>query len=360
MAKFHSLLVSDIRKETDDCVSVAFAIPPGLKDDFKFIQGQYITLRLTLDGEELRRAYSICSSPLRDNEFRIASKKVANGKVSGFLFDKLKAGDALDVMTPMGNFYAPLNPAANKIYLMFAGGSGITPIFSIIKTVLHAEPGSKVILFYGNRDESSIIFRQSLVDLEKKSAGRLKIFHILEKPASDHDEIFTGLLTEEKTDLLLKKFSDIKYAHEFFICGPLPMMNNVKTVLEKAGVAGELIHIEYFTTVLEDIARAEKIEQHILPSINSQVTVILDDTETKFILNSKSKTILDTCIDQGLDVPFACKGAVCCTCKAKLLEGKVDMTMNYALTASEVESGYILTCQSHPLTEKVVLSYDEP
>lgn len=360
MAKFHPLLVSDIRKETEECVSVAFTIPDELREEYKFIQGQYVTLKLTIDGEELRRSYSICSSPATETEFRIASKKVQNGKVSNYLSDTLKKGDTLEVMTPMGNFYSPLNPSQPKNYLMFAGGSGITPIISIIKTVLNVEPGSKLSLFYGNRDEESIIFRDTLTALEKSFPGRLKIFHILEKPTRQQEEIFTGMMTLEKTEALLKKYAEIKPVNEFFICGPLPMMNNVKAVLEKLNVDRELIHIEYFTTVLEDIAKAEKVElPHALPLVNSRVTVVLDGSETSFELNSKGKTILDACIDQELDVPFACKGAVCCTCKAKLLEGKVDMDMNYALTQNEVSSGYILTCQSHPTTEKVVVSYDE-
>lgn len=360
MAKFHTLFVKDVRKETEECVSVAFDIPNELKDEFRFIQGQYVTLKLNLEGEDLRRSYSICSSPVADTEFRIASKKVKDGKVSNYLFEKLKTGDKLEVMTPMGNFYSSLIPSLSKNYIMFAGGSGITPIFSIIKTVLKVEPGSKIILFYGNRDETSVIFKNQLIGLEKSSNGRLKIFQILERPIESHEEIFTGILTTEKIEELLKKHSEIKSVNEFFICGPLPMMNNVKATLEKFKIDKELIHIEYFTTVLEDIVKAEKTEApHVLPYLNSKVTVILDGAETTFELNAKGKTILDAAIDQDLDVPFACKGAVCCTCKAKLLEGRVDMDMNYALTQSEVSSGYILTCQSHPTTEKVVISYDE-
>lgn len=360
MAKFHPLKVSDVRIETEECVSIAFDIPDNLKKDYTFIQGQYVTLKIILNGEELRRSYSICSSPVSETEFRIASKKVLNGKVSSYLFDKLKKGDILEVMTPMGNFYSSLNPPQAKNYLLFAGGSGITPVFSILKTVLHSEPMSRLTLFYGNRDESSVIFKNQLELLAQRFPERLKLFYILEKPASPKEEIFTGILTEQKAELLLKKYAEIKNIHEFFICGPLPMMNNVKAVLEKQGVDKELIHIEYFTTVLEDIAKAEKSEApHAVPTLNSRVTVILDGAETSFDLHSKGKTILDTCIDQDMDVPFACKGAVCCTCKAKLLEGKVDMDMNYALTTSEVTSGYILTCQSHPTTEKVVVSYDE-
>ena len=360
MAKFYPLKVTDIRKETNDCVSVAFEIPKEFKDYFRFIQGQYVTLKIIIDGEELRRSYSICSSPAADSEFRIASKKVTNGKVSNFLYDQLRTGDILEVMTPMGNFHAPLNPVEQRNYVLFAGGSGITPVFSIIKTVLNVEPKSRIILFYGNRDEDSIIFKKPLHDLEKKYPDRFKIHAVLEFPEVNTDDLFKGVMTVEKTEILLKRFADVKSVSEFFICGPLPMMNNVKRALENLGVAKESIHIEYFTTVLEDIAKAEKSEPpHKIPSLSSKITVILDGAETSFELNSKGKSILDAAIEHDLDVPFACKGAVCCTCKAKLLEGKVDMDMNYALTPNEVDKGYILTCQSHPITEKIVVSYDE-
>lgn len=359
MAKFHQLMVSEVRKETDDCVSIAFEIPPELKEEYKFTQGQYLTLKLMMNGEELRRTYSICSSPLSESELRIASKRIKNGKVSNFLFEKLKPGDGIEVMTPMGSFFAPLNPAQPKKYLMFAGGSGITPIFSILKTVLHAEPASKISLFYANRDERSIIFRHQLDILEKYYYGRLEIFHILENPSEKNENIFTGILTEEKTEELLKKYTDIKSINECFICGPPPMMKNIKSTLEKFNVDEQLIHLEYFSAVMEDLAKAEKKEIPEIPSMSSRVTVILDGVETSFELNAKGKSILETAIENDLDVPYACRAGVCSTCKAKLLEGKVKMDINYALTQSEVNLGFILTCQSHPVTEKVVASYDE-
>ncbi len=360
MAKFHSLTVSNIRKETDDCVSISFNIPDNLKEEFRFIQGQYVTLKMNIEGEELRRSYSLCSSPIAENDFRIASKKVSNGKVSNFLFERLKVGDSLEVMTPMGNFYSKLDPSHSKNYLLFAGGSGITPVFSIIKTVLNVEKDSTIKLFFGNKDESSVIFKEALNDLEKKHSGRFGVYHIFEKPQKPYSPDLTGLLTREKTEELLSKHVEMDKPQECFICGPLPMMNNIKDTLEKFQVPKESIHIEYFTTVLEDIARAEKVEiQNNIPETISNVTVILDGSETTFKIKSTGKSILDTCIDNDLDVPFACKGAVCCTCKAKIISGKVTMDMNYALTSHEVTMGYILTCQSHPQSENVTVSYDE-
>lgn len=360
MSKFHSLRVADIRKETGDCVSVAFEIPATLEKEFRFIAGQYITVRLYIDGEELRRSYSICTSPATEREFRIAAKLVKEGKVSGYFNNRLKAGDYMDVMPPSGNFHSPIYPTNKKMYVLVAGGSGITPIISILKTVLHTEPGSNTLLLYANRNKASIIFNKQIEQLSVTYAGRLTVHHIMEQWETPADELFTGMLTLEKAESLIRKYVNISSDNEYFICGPAPMMKNVKDALEAAGAAKERIHIEYFTAALDDVAKAEHIPtpSH-RPVCTSKVTVVMDGIETVINLSSNGAAILDAALNAGVDVPFSCKGAVCCTCKAKLIKGKVEMDMNYALSDREVEQGYILTCQSHPVTAEVTVNYDE-
>ncbi len=356
MARFHRLKVVEVKRETADCVSVVFAVPVAAKEEFKYIQGQYLTLKLNVQGEELRRSYSLCTSPVADQELRVAVKKVKDGRVSTFINDVLKVGDEMEVMTPMGNFHSQMDASNQKNYNLFAGGSGITPMLSIIKTILKSEPKSTILLFYGNRDEASTIFKKQLDELAVSNSSRLKLFHILEN--GSNDDLFKGILSVEKVKALATKFIDLKSDNVFFICGPGPMMENVKTVLNELKVDSKKIHIEYFTAVEAAVKEAE--EKSSGPIVQSKLTVILDDEETVFELSSNGKSVLDTAQEAGLDVPFACKGGVCCTCRAKLMEGKVKMDKNFALSAEEIEKGYILTCQSHPITEKVVISYDEP
>lgn len=358
MAKFHKLKVADVTRETADCVSIAFEVPDALRNEFKYIQGQYLTLKLNVNGEEIRRSYSICSCPTLDKELRVAIKKVKDGRGSNFLNEKVKPGDELEVMTPMGNFYSQLDPGNKKNYVLFAGGSGITPMLSIIKTTLGSEPNSSIILFYGNRDAASVIFKKQLDELEANNRDRLKVVHILELPPSATPELHTGLMTQEKTRMLVENYVALNNDNEFFICGPGGMMDSVKQALHHLNVDDKKIHIEYFTASLDAVKTATKVEDTKHPIIESQVTVILDGEETTFSLKPDGVPILDAALDADLDVPFACKGAVCCTCRAKLLEGKVHMDMNYALSDSEVASGFILTCQSHPLTPVVRVDYD--
>ena len=317
MARFHSLQVADVKQETVDAIVVSFNIPAELREEFGFVHGQYLTLKLTVNGEELRRSYSICSSPLDRESIRIAVKKVAGGRASTQLVEKLKPGMTLDVMTPMGNFTTALDPAHAKHYVAFAAGSGITPILSILKTVLRSEPRSRFTLFYGNTDVDRILFRERLAELKAHWADRLDVHHILTKGV-DEDRLFNGRITGDKARELLGRFvTDLTRDKEFFICGPEQMMVNVSEALEKMGADKKRIHIELFTTVL------------------------------------------DAALDAGLDVPYACKGAVCCTCKARVLEGKVEMDMNYALTDDEVADGYVLTCQARPRSARVVIDYDQ-
>ncbi len=356
MAKFHQLKVADIRKETADCVSVAFEIPESLKSEYQYTQGQYVTIKMMHAGEEIRRSYSLCSSPVADQDFRIAAKKVKDGRMSVYLNDTLKVGDVLDVMSPMGNFYN-LKSASNKNIVLFAGGSGITPMLSIIKTLLKNEPSAKLTLFYGNQNEASIIFKEELNAIAS-SNNNFQLFNILDDTNADVAELYKGLVTKEKVLALVENHVGLNLDNEFFICGPTPMMKNVEESLLGLKIAKEKIHLEYFTASLEAAKDSANANTSTGEKVVAQVTVILDGDETTFELASDGKNILDAAMDQDLDVPFSCKGAVCCTCRAKIIEGEVEMKANYALTEEEVSEGFILTCQSHPKTAKVVVDYD--
>ena len=359
MARFHTLQVADVKQETADAIVVSLRIPAELREEFRFIQGQYLTLKLTVNNEELRRSDSICSSPLDPDVIRIAVKKVANGRASTQLVEKLKPGMTLDVMTPMGNFHTALDPAQRKHYVAFAAGSGITPILSILKTVLRTEQGSRFTLFYGNTETDRVIFRERLAELKGQYSGRLDVHHILSKGV-DEDQLFNGRITAEKAGALLGRFVVDTMDKEFFICGPEQMMVNVSEALERSGVPKKRIHVELFSTPVSTEARKEAAHS-TSPSASgkSSVKVILDGREHEITMDPKGDAVLDAAIDAGLDVPYACKGAVCCTCKARVLEGHVEMAMNYALTDEEVADGYVLTCQTHPRSPRVVIDYDQ-
>lgn len=362
MARFHTLEVADIKAETRDSISIGFLVPPGLQNDFAFIHGQYLTLKLNWNGEEIRRSYSICSSPLDKDEIRIAVKKVVGGRASTQLVDQLKPGSKLEVMTPMGNFHTALDPTQERHYVAFAAGSGITPILSILTTVLRTEPKSRFTLFFGNSDVDRIIFRQRLDDLKKLHPERLNVYHILSR-GTDADALFNGRITHEKASKLLAAFVTDPLLKEYFICGPEQMMMNVSEALERSGVSKKLIHVELFSSPVTIESVATKPEESVGSTAHltgkARVKIILDGNETEIEVAAKGDSILDTAEKTGLDVPYACKGAVCCTCKARIVEGKVRMDMNYALTDEEVADGYVLTCQSHPLTERVVVDYDQ-
>ncbi len=355
MAKFYSLKVNDVRRETADAVSVAFEVPPQLWPEYQYKQGQYLTLKLKINGEEIRRSYSVCTSPFAEKELRIAIKEVKDGKGSTFVNRNLKSGDMVEVMTPMGTFHSVLSGSAKKHYVLFAGGSGITPMMSILKSVLYIEKQSHVTLLYANRDEDATIFKTEIEKLAADNNDKLNVVFVYDAPKGNVADLQKGLPTQEKVKALLENYK-CTGADEYFICGPGPMMENVKTVLENLKVAKEKIHIEYFTAVLEAVAKAEGVS--LGKNVKSNITVSLYGIETHFELKTEGSSILEAAIDAGVDAPFSCKGAVCCTCRAKVLEGKVKMYANFALTDAEVEQGYILTCQSHPLTEKVVIDYD--
>ncbi|MBS1636646.1 MAG: 2Fe-2S iron-sulfur cluster binding domain-containing protein [Bacteroidetes bacterium] len=356
MARFHTLKVKDIRRETADAVSVAFDIPPQLQTEYQFKQGQYITLKLTVNGEEIRRSYSICTSPYSEKELRVAIKEVKDGRASTLINRSLKVGDTIEVMTPMGNFHSVLSGSNKKSYVLFAGGSGITPMMSILKSVLYIEKQSHVTLVYANRDEDSVIFKAEIEKLASENADKLKVVNVYDNPKGQVADLCKGLITIDKTKALIENYGGVN-ADEYFICGPGPMMENIKQALEDLKIQKEKIHIEYFTTVAEAVAKAEGGDT-VHANVKSKVTVLQYGVETQFELETSSISILDASIEAGVDAPFSCKGAVCCTCRAKILEGQVKMDANFALTDKEVEEGFILTCQSHPITEKVVIDYD--
>jgi ring-1,2-phenylacetyl-CoA epoxidase subunit PaaE len=354
---FHQLTVKKISKETADCVSIVFAVPDELKQVFQFTQGQSLTMRTTIGAEEARRTYSICSSPF-DDELKVAIKKVDGGLFSTFANEQLKIGDVLDVMPPVGKFYTVLQPSNKKNYIAFAAGSGITPILSIIKTTLTTEINSSFTLVYGNKSRSSIIFFEELEGLKNKYINRFNLIHILSREKTDAAINF-GRITKEKCSDLANKLIDFNSADEVFVCGPEEMIFAVKHFLESKGVAEKKIHFELFTTPgqRKQEVRGKKYEESSGPKSN--ITIKLDGRSFDFTIPLNSDTsILDAAMQQGADVPYACKGGVCCTCKAKLLEGEVTMDVHWGLEHEEIEQGYILTCQSHPKTETVVVDFD--
>ena len=353
---FHPLQVAGIRKETSDCVSIAFSIPEELTDTFRYKQGQYVTLRTSINGEDIRRSYSICSSPL-DNELRVAVKKVEHGVFSTYANETLKKGDTLDVMPPLGKFFTELNPSQEKKYTGFAAGSGITPLLSIIKTTLRTETKSSFTLVYGNRNRHSIIFKEELEALKNLYMDRFRVIHILSREKTDAPINF-GRIDKNKCLTLCEKTIDVKNTDAFFLCGPEEMIFSVKETLVEKGVDPKKIHFELFTTPGSKQTATATSHTSSGNEVKSKVTIKLDGIAFDFDLGFESESILDAALKNGADLPYACKGGVCCTCRAKLLEGEVDMDVNYGLEPDEIEQGFILTCQAHPRTEKVVVDFD--
>jgi len=356
MATFHSLQVQDIRQETPETVSVAFDVPETLQEQFQFTQGQYLTLKTDINGEEVRRSYSICVSP-QDAELRVAIKKVPEGKFSTFANEQLQVGDTLDVMTPMGRFFTPLDPTNDKEYVAFAAGSGITPIMSILKAVLQIEPKSRFTLFYNNREIESIIFRDELDALKNQFMGRLSVHHILSREHMG-SELFTGRIDRKKCEAFCKTLIQPAIMDDVFLCGPQEMTDLVKETLIDLGVEGKKVHTELFTApgakkVTKTVRRSAETDED-----KSDLQIKLDGI-TFDIKIAPDENVLDAALKNGADLPYACKGGVCSTCRAKLVKGKVDMEVNYALEPDELEAGYILTCQAYPQSDHVFVDFDD-
>lgn len=353
--KFHTLKINDVRKETEDTVSISFEVPNELKDDYAFESGQYLTLKADINGEDVRRSYSLCSSPY-ENEWRVAVKQVENGKFSTYANSELKAGMDMEVMTPTGNFKISTSASNDKAYVLFAAGSGVTPMLSIAKSALHEEPNSDVTLFYGNKGFGSIIFREEIEALKNQYMGRLRVVHVLSRESLGN-QIQKGRIDADKTNELYDAFLKDVSIDGVYICGPESMIMGVKDSMIAKGVDSSKVHFELFTT---PSTTAQKIELPTnSPKVESNVIVIVDGDEIELNLDSTGENILDAAQKAGGDLPFACKGGVCCTCKAKILEGSASMDVNYALEPDEVEAGYILTCQAHPTSDKLVVSFDD-
>jgi ring-1,2-phenylacetyl-CoA epoxidase subunit PaaE len=358
-AHFYPITIKSVKKETPECVSIAFDIPDTLKEAFFYKQGQHLTLRTFINGTELRRNYSLCSSPL-SNEWRIAIKQMEGGLFSTHANGFLKAGDTIDVMPPMGKFFIPLNPANKKKYVAIAAGSGITPVISIIKTTLLTEPGSSFTLVYANRNRSSIIFKEELEALKNQYMQRLSVHHIFSREQIG-TPIYEGRIDAAKCAMIFTKLVKLSSIDDCFVCGPAEMITTISGWLEQNGFDKRKIHHELFTAATGKTITTN----HLLNKPNTEkgrtstVTIKLDGHQSSFKLPYEGDTILNAALLQGADLPYACKGGVCCTCKARLLDGKVHMDVNFGLEQEEIDAGYILTCQSHPLTEKIVVDFDD-
>lgn len=357
MSKFHPLTVSQVRNETRDTIAVTFAVPPELRDSFRFQQGQHLTLRAHIDDEDVRRSYSICSA-VQDGALRVAIKRTQGGLFSSWANDTIKPGVTLDVMPPMGHFNVPLDAANHKHYLAFAAGSGITPILSIIKTTLAAEPRSRFTLFYGNRASSSVIFKDELSDLKDTYLDRLKLAYVMSREQQDI-ELFNGRITKDKCAQFLRHWVRVEDIDVAFICGPEDMMLGVSEALQEAGMPKSNIKIELFAASIPKHQHKPRALDPAAARHETEVTVIMDGNASGFTMDQDKESLLDAGLRAGIDMRYSCKGGVCSTCRCKLLEGKVDMDVNYALEDYEIARGYVLSCQSFPITDKVVIDFDQ-
>lgn len=357
MSKFHSLTIKDVRSETRDAVSIAFEIPPHLQQRFHFTQGQHLVMRTQLDGEEVRRSYSICTG-VNDGELRVAIKRVAGGRFSAFANERLKAGQQLEVMPPAGQFHVELDPARHGHYLAVAAGSGITPILSIIKTTLETEPHSRLTLLYGNRSSSSALFREQLEDLKNRYLQRLNLIFLFSREQQDID-LYNGRINADKCQQLFSRWLDVKSLDAAFICGPQPMTETVRDSLKAKGMPAARIHFELFAAAGSEHKREAREAARQIDAATSQITVISDGRALAFDLPRNTQSILEAGNAQGAELPYSCKAGVCSTCKCKVIEGEVEMDSNHALEDYEVAAGYVLSCQSFPISDKVVLDFDQ-
>jgi len=355
-AGFHRLTISEVRRETADSVSIVFDVPQSAAQQFAFKAGQHLTLRAEIDGEDTRRTYSVCTAP-GDGEIRIAIKQMPGGRFSSWANAHLKSGQIIDVLPPMGRFVLPEKQSRTPHYVALSGGSGITPVISILKTTLRENPNSRFTLLYGNRDSLSIMFLEELAALKNRFIDRLEVYHFLENEAEEI-ELFNGRLDRTKCDEILSTLVDVNDADTFFICGPGPMMDAAEAALLARGVSLDRILIERFTTSAlsaEQIARNEALQQK---AAGATLSVLLDGRRSNIRYDAEKGSILDSVQAAGLPAPYACKGGVCTTCRAKILSGSAEMKKNYGLTEQETAAGYVLTCQAVPTSDAVSLSYD--
>ena len=358
---FHPLRVRRIEPDTEEAVIVSFDVPPELREVFAFNQGQYLTLRTEVDGADLRRSYSICAG-IDDGELRVGVRKVAGGLFSNWINQRLKPGDEVQVMPPQGRFFVPLDPASRRHYLGVAGGSGITPILSIMKSVLGREPLSRFTLIYANRAAKSTMFKEEIEDLKNRCMARLSLHHVFSGEDTELP-LHSGVMNRDKLGEFMARLVDARSIDHAFVCGPYQMNDEAEAALLAAGVAEERIHIERFgvapQTAGQQALGAVEHESKPGDAERARITIVRDGLRREFDFLKDNPSILDAASAAGLEVPFSFSSGVCGTCRAKLVEGQVRMTRNFALDKAEVAAGFVLTCQSHPLTERVVLSFDD-
>ena len=361
MEDFHHLTIKRVRPEAADSVCLSLEVPPALKQRFEFVAGQYLTFEAELDGEKHRRSYSICSAP-HENELRVAIKKIRDGVFSSAACETFKTGNGLSVMPPRGDFGASLDIDTPANYLLIAAGSGITPIISMIKSVLARETESRVTLIYGNQRVATMMFRDELCGLKSSYLERFHWINVLSREHQDADVLNGRIDNRKGAELVRKHLISISDYDRFFLCGPEAMISEVSRGLRAEGIDEERIHYELFYANAEDAAQVIA-KHHARARAHagqvSLVSVTVDGRATTFELGADGANLLDTALAQGLDVPFSCKGGVCATCKARLVSGEVDMDLNHALGAGELSAGFILTCQAHPVSERVSVDFDQ-
>lgn len=349
MSTFHSLKIKEVRRETPQAVSIAFDVPAHLTQDYAFKAGQYINIKTQFEGQEIRKAYSICSAP-GSGDLRVAIKAVKNGGFSVFANEKLAAGDSMEVGTPEGNFTFEPKPDRQRNYAAFAAGSGITPVLSIIQSVLQGEPESTFVLVYGNKSPQETIFHQFLHDLQQEYVGRFFV-HFVYSQAKDDDALF-GRIERSAVNFVVKNKHKEKEFSKFYLCGPEEMILAVNDVLRENNVPEKNIKFELFSTPIAE----KKIDANL--DGQTRITVMVDDEETTFVM-SQQMTVLDAALKQGVDAPYSCQGGICSSCMARIVSGKAEMKKNAILTDSEIAEGLILTCQAHPTTPELYVDYDD-
>ena len=354
-ATFHPLRVADVERLTDDAVAITFDVPAELRGAYAFTQGQHLTLRTTIDGQEVRRNYSICA-PATSGRLRVAVKRLPGGAFSAFAHEVLRPGAVVDVMTPTGRFHVALDPTQARHYCAVAAGSGITPVLSILATTLEVEPASHFTLVYGNRTSESVMFLEDLHDLKDRFLERLQVLHVLSREQQE-SELLRGRLDRPKLERLLSTLLPPQEVDEWFLCGPYAMVSQARETLAESGVDPAHVHMELFH-VEGETPRERAADAAIDAAGQSSVTAMLDGRSTTFALGRSGQRILDALLQVRADAPYACKGGVCGTCRAKVVDGEVDMERNYALEDDELAAGFVLTCQSHPRSDTVTLDYD--
>ena len=350
MSSFYKLSIKEIIKETTDAVSILFNVPDELKSYYSFVAGQYVNLKVTLDGQEIRRAYSICSSP-KSGELRIAVKAVKNGFFSKFANEKLAVGNVIEVGTPEGKFTFEPKAERQKNYAAFVAGSGITPVYSILKSVLEEEPNSTFVLVYGNKSEKDTIFHNQLHDLQLQYVGRLFVQYVYSQSTADN--ALFGRIDKSAVNFVLKnKHAEMEFS-KFYLCGPEEMINLVSDTLKENNISTTDIKFELFSaSSFGETASSEGLEGH------TKISILVDDEETTFEMSQK-QTLLEAALKQGLDVPYSCQGGICSSCICRITEGAADMKKNQILTDSEVAEGLTLSCQAHPTTATIKIDFDD-